>query len=136
LVINWSNEMTQQDFYENQIFEQEYPPEAADFCNNSQLTENRFHIAEIDPVTRDEQDDDGNTTAKTIRRFQIVRNPEPTTNELNERRISELETYLNVTDWYAVRYAETGVAIPDDIKTARQAARDEISALREQLIPS
>jgi hypothetical protein len=128
--------MTQQDFYENQIFEQEYPPEAADFCNNSQLTENRFHIAEIDPVTRDEQDDDGNTTAKTIRRFQIVRNPEPTTNELNERRISELETYLNVTDWYAVRYAETGVAIPDDIKTARQAARDEISALREQIIPN
>ena len=126
--------MTQ--FYENQIFEQEYPQEAADFCNDSQLTENRFHIAEIDPVTREEQDEEGNTTAKTIRRFQIVRNAEPTTNELNERRISELETYLNATDWYAVRYAETGVAIPDDIKTARQAARDEISALREQIIPS
>ena len=128
--------MTQQDFYENQIFEQEYPPEAADFCNNSQLTENRFHIAEIESITRDEQDEEGNTTAKTIRRFQIVRNAEPTTNELNERRISELENYLNSTDWYAVRYAETGVEIPDDIKTARQAARDEISALREQLIPS
>ena len=128
--------MTQQDFYENQIFEQEYPPEAADFCNNSQLTENRFHIAEIESVTRDEQDEEGNTTAKTIRRFQIVRNAEPTTNELNERRISELETYLDETDWYAVRYAETGVEIPEDIKTARQAARDEISALREQLIPS
>jgi hypothetical protein len=128
--------MTQQNFYENQIFEQEYPQEAADFCNNSQMTENRFHIAEIDTITRDEQDEEGNTTAKTIRRFQIVRNPEPTTNELNERRISELETYLNSTDWYAVRYAETGVEIPVDIKTARQAARDEISALREQLIPN
>lgn len=128
--------MTQQDFYENQIFEQEYPPEAADFCNNSQMTENRFHIAEIDPVTRDEQDEEGNTTAKTIRRFQIVRNAEPTTNELNERRMSELESYLNSTDWYAVRYAETGVEIPDDIKTARQAARDEISTLREQITPS
>lgn len=127
--------MTQQNFYENQIFEQEYPPEAADFCNNSQSTENRFYIAEIDPVTRDEQDEEGNTTAKTIRRFQIVRNPEPTTNELNEQRISELESYLNATDWYAARYAETGVEIPDDIKTARQAARDEISTLREQLIP-
>ena len=128
--------MTQQNFYENQIFEQEYPPEAAEFCNNSQSTENRFYIAEIDSITRDEQDDDGNTTAKTIRRFQIVRNPEPTTNELNEQRINELETYLNVTDWYAVRYAETGVEIPVDIKTARQAAREEISALREQIIPS
>jgi len=126
--------MTQQNFYENQIFEQEYPPEAADFCNKSQLTENRFYIAEIDPVIRDEQDEEGNTTSKTIRRFQIVRNAEPTTNELNEWRISELESYLNTTDWYAVRYAETGVEIPDDIKTARQAARDEISALREQLI--
>ena len=128
--------MTQQNFYENQIFEQEYPQEAADFCNNSQMTEDRFHIAEIDSVTRDEQDEEGNTTAKTIRRFQIVRNAEPTTNELNERRISELETYLDETDWYAVRYAETGVEIPEDIKTARQAARDEISTLREQLIPS
>jgi hypothetical protein len=128
--------MTQQPFYENQIFEQEYPPEAADFCNNSQSTENRFHIAEIDPVTREEQDEDGNTTSKTIRRFQIVRNPEPTTIELNEQRISELESYLNSTDWYAVRYAETGVEIPVDIKTERQAAREEISTLREQIIPN
>lgn len=120
-----------QTFYENQIFEQEYPMEAADFCNNSQMTENRFHIAEIDSITREEQDEEGNTVTKTIRRFQIVRNAEPTTNELNERRISELEYYLNSTDWYAVRYAETGVEIPADIKTARQAARDEISALRE-----
>ena len=127
--------MTQQNFYENQIFEETYPQEAADFCNNSQMTENRFHIAEIDSVTRDEQDEDGNSTTKTIRRFQIVRNAEPTTNELNERRISELETYLSSTDWYAVRYAETGVEIPEDIKTARQAAREEISTLREQIIP-
>jgi hypothetical protein len=126
--------MTQ--FYENQIFEETYPMEAADFCNNSQLTENRFHIAEIDSITRDEQDEKGNTTAKTIRRFQIVRSAEPTTNELNERRISELETYLNSTDWYAVRYAETGVEIPVDIKTERQAAREEISTLREQIIPN
>ena len=126
--------MTQ--FYENQIFEETYPMEAADFCNESQSTENRFYIAEIESITRDEQDEDGNITVKTIRRFQIVRNAEPTTNELNERRISELETYLNSTDWYAARYAETGVEIPIDIKTARQAAREEISALREQLIPN
>lgn len=123
-----------QNFYENQIFEQAYPPEAADFCNNSQGTENRFHIAEIDSITREEQDEKGNSVTKTIRRFQIVRNAEPTANELNERRISELEGYLNSTDWYAVRYAETGVEIPADIKTARQEARDEISDLREQLL--
>lgn len=126
--------MTQQNFYENQIFEETYPMEAADFCNNSQMTENRFHIAEIDSITREEQDEEGNTVTKTIRRFQIVRNAEPTADEITKRRISELENYLNSTDWYAVRYAETGVEIPADIKTARQEARDEISALREQLI--
>lgn len=120
-----------QNFYENQIFEETYPMEAAEFCNNSQMTDDRFHIAEIDSITREEQDEDGNTATKTIRRFQIVRNAEPTTNELNERRISELEAYLNSTDWYAVRYAETGVEIPADVKTARQEARDEISTLRE-----
>jgi hypothetical protein len=123
--------MTQ--FYENQIFEETYPMEAADFCNESQSTENRFHIAEIDSVTREEQDEEGNTTAKTIRRFQIVRNAEPTTNELNERRISELEFYLNSTDWYVVRRTDTGVEIPPDVAAARQDARDEISTLREQL---
>lgn len=123
--------MTQQNFYENQIFEEFYPPEAADFCNDSQMTENRFHIAEIDSITREEQDEDGNTATKTIRRFQIVRNAEPTADEITKQRISELENYLNSTDWYAVRYAETGVEIPADIKTARQAARDEISTLRE-----
>ena len=79
--------MTQ--FYENQIFEETYPMEAADFCNNSQMTENRFHIAEIESVTRDEQDEEGNTTAKTIRRFQIVRNPEPTTNEIGRASCRE-----------------------------------------------
>lgn len=120
-----------QNFHENQIFEQEYPPEAADFCNESQGTDDRFHIAEIDSITREEQNEDGNTVTKTIRRFQIVRNAEPTAKEQAEQRISELENYLNSTDWYAVRYAETGVEIPDDIKTARQEARDEISTLRE-----
>lgn len=123
--------MTQQNFYENQIFEQEYPSEAADFCNNSQMTDDRFHIAEIESITREEQDEEGNSTTKTIRRFQIVRNAEPTADEITKQRISELESYLNSTDWYAVRYAETGVEIPADIKTARQAAREEISALRE-----
>ena len=34
--------------------------------------------------------------------------------------------YLASTDWYVVRFSETGVAIPDDIKTARQVARDAI----------
>lgn len=57
--------------------------------------------------------------------------PEPTEQELNALRIAELQSYLNATDWYAVRFAETGVAVPEDVKAERQAAREEISRLRE-----
>lgn len=55
---------------------------------------------------------------------------EPTERELKEARISELQAYLDETDWYAVRLAETGVAIPEDVAAARQSAREEISRLR------
>lgn len=56
--------------------------------------------------------------------------PEPTAEDLTKARIAELQNYLNATDWYAVRFAETGVAIPDAVKAERQAAREEISRLR------
>ena len=49
---------------------------------------------------------------------------------INAERIAELQNYLNKTDWNAVRFVETGVEIPEDIKTARQSAREEISHLR------
>lgn len=39
---------------------------------------------------------------------------------------AEARAYLNSTDWYVVRYAETGVAVPQDILDARQAARERI----------
>ena len=106
------------DFYIGQIFEEEYPPEAANFCNNSQNTENPCYIKEIEPL-------DGK------RRFQIVQNEQPTEQEINQQRIRELECYLASTDWYAVRYAETGVEIPQDVRSQRQSAREEISRLRE-----
>lgn len=31
--------------------------------------------------------------------------------------------YLSQTDWYVTRYLETGVAIPEEVTTARAAAR-------------
>ena len=103
-----------------QIFEEIYPPEAADFCNNSQGTENPCYIKEIEPL-------DGK------RRFQIVRNEEATESEIVLNRIMELESYLTSTDWYTVRFAETGVEIPAEIRQQRQSAREEISRLREEL---
>lgn len=66
------------------------------------------------------------------RRFQVKIAPKPTELELRTERIVELLNYLTSTDWYAVRFAEAGVEIPDEIKAKRQAAREEISRLREE----
>lgn len=48
-----------------------------------------------------------------------------------EEQIEELQQYLNDTDWYAVRYAETGIEIPEEVRAERQQAREKIDALRE-----
>ena len=39
---------------------------------------------------------------------------------------AEARAYLNSTDWYVVRFAETGAEIPKDILVARQSARESI----------
>lgn len=86
--------------------------ETAVWCN-----ENKAVLQEIDPV-------------ENHRRFKVVSIPEPTAEELKILRINELQDFLNKTDWYAIRYAETGAEIPQETKAARQAAREEISRLR------
>lgn len=63
----------------------------------------------------------------------LIDPPPPTEEEVTKQRISELETYLSSTDWYAIRFADTGEVIPSEIKQKRQDARNEISILREQL---
>ncbi|WP_458401140.1 hypothetical protein [Mailhella sp.] len=50
-----------------------------------------------------------------------------------EARIAELQEYLRSTDWYAIRFADSGVEIPAGVKQARQEARDEIDTLRAEL---
>ena len=47
-----------------------------------------------------------------------------------QAEIATLSTYLASTDWYATRLAETGKAIPPEILTSRQSARDRISELK------
>lgn len=39
---------------------------------------------------------------------------------------ADAHDYLTSTDWYVVRLAETSVAIPEDIRNARQIAREGI----------
>lgn len=51
-----------------------------------------------------------------------------------QARMNDLQDYLSSTDWYAARLAETGVEIPEEIRSQRQSARDEISRLREELM--
>lgn len=50
------------------------------------------------------------------------KSPEEIQAEVN----AQARAYLDSTDWYVVRFAESGVAIPQDILDARQAARDRI----------
>lgn len=61
------------EFKDGLIFEGEYPPEAAHWCNNS----GNHYIEEIDPT------EDG------IRRFRIVKVPDPTPEELAARALAQ-----------------------------------------------
>lgn len=59
--------------------------------------------------------------------------PEPSEKETAETMIAELEAYLARTDWYAIREAETNSKIPEEVRSKRASAREEISKLRELL---
>ena len=63
----------------------------------------------------------------------LIDPPQPTEEEIKQARIKELEFFLSSTDWYVVRFADTGEPVPSEIKQQRQDARDEISRLREDL---
>lgn len=59
--------------------------------------------------------------------------PEKPQEIINQERIADLEKYLTMTDWYTIRFADTGKEIPTEIKKARQDVREEISKLREEV---
>ena len=48
-------------------------------------------------------------------------------------QILEHKSYLYETDWYISRYAETGEAIPEDVKTKRAECRVKIDELRARI---
>ena len=58
---------------------------------------------------------------------------EPTAEEIDNNLVEGDNTtarkYLADTDWYVTRKAETGKAIPDDILTKRQEARNKVKSL-------
>lgn len=100
-----------------QIFEGEYPPEAAVFCNES----GKAYIDEIE------------STLEGVRRFQIVAIPEPTADEIAMREAQErrakAEANLRETDYIGVKIGE-GAATREEYATElaqRQAWRDEVN---------
>jgi hypothetical protein len=53
----------------------------------------------------------------------LVLTPEQVAESILNQQKHEAREYLNSTDWYAARLAETGKAIPEDVIAKRQAAR-------------
>jgi len=77
-----------------------------------------------DPANRDCQDvlawiSEGNTPAPQYTDAEIAANAQ---SELN----ATSQAYLDSTDWYITRHAETAVAVPEAITLARAAARAAI----------
>lgn len=74
---------------------------------------NKYDLAEILQYAKDNPED-------------VVEEPKPEP----PPEMDELLAYLKSTDWYAVRFAETGKAIPEAITMSRNAVRERISELR------
>lgn len=90
-----------------QIFEGEYPPEAAVFCNDS----GKAYIKEIEP-------------AEGVRRFQIVAVPEPTDEEVAEQVRAERDRRIAETDWYMMPDYPADPETLEAVKNYRKALRD------------
>lgn len=82
----------EEEFYIGQVFEGEYPPEAAIWCNDR----GDCLIEEIE--TGDEE----------LRRFEIKLAPPPTDEELKQREISEIKAQLDVIDLKCIRALRAG----------------------------
>lgn len=90
-----------------QIFEGEYTPEAAVWCNES----GKAYIEEIEPQ-------DG------VRRFQIVKVPEPTDEEIAEQVRLERDGRIAATDYLAMPDYPLNEEEKAAVMVYRQALRD------------
>jgi hypothetical protein len=95
------------DFYIEKIFEGEYPPEAAVWCNER----GDCYIEEIEPQ-------DG------VRRFQIVKVPEPTDEEIAEQVRLERNRRIAATDYLAMPDYPLSEEEKAAVMVYRQALRD------------
>ena len=68
---------------------------------------------------------DADASANAITKFKADKTD--SVNQTKQLAIAEAQTYLNKTDWYVVREADTGTAMPSDVKTKRAEARTTIN---------
>jgi hypothetical protein len=104
------------------------------------LSEDKTHIEQSTPFKEVAEDLglDLETEEEIVYGYdgkQYIKGTEPKIPQsvVDEKEIAELQEYLTETDWYAVRYAETGVEIPEEVKQKRQDARKKISELRNEV---
>lgn len=96
------------DFKIGKIFEGTYPPEAAAWCNSR----GDCYIEEIDAS------EDG------TRRFQIVKSPEPTADELEEQARQKRDSLISQTDYLLMADYPISAEDLEAVKKYRQALRD------------
>ena len=69
----------------------------------------------------------------TVEDMPVLERQEPTAEEIANNLVASenyaARKYLAETDWYVTRKAETGKAIPDDILTKRQEAREKVKEI-------
>ncbi len=56
----------------------------------------------------------------------LLDRPPLSAEELQKLANAEARAYLDSTDWYVIRFIESGVAVPEDITLLRQQARDSV----------
>lgn len=95
------------EFFIGKIFEGVYPPEAAVWCNAG----GEAYIKEIEPMG-------------SVRRFQIVKAPEPTDEELSTQARTERDRRLAETDYYMMPDYPSDPNNIEEMKAYRQALRD------------
>lgn len=95
------------EFFIGKIFEGEYPPEAAVWCNAGV----KAYIKEIEPKGG-------------MRCFQIVKTPEPTDEELTIKVRAERNMKITETDYYMMSDYPSNPQNLEELKVYRQALRD------------
>ena len=71
---------------------------------------------------------DESASTNSINKFKAM-SADTKTDKVNQEKlknIAEAQLYLRRTDWYVVREADSGKAMPSDIKTKRAKARQDI----------